>query len=57
MIESPRALQTSDMKEKVIVILDNEMVDTMLEIDKDIYGIYVILGKNEKKTCTLASAR
>ena len=49
MIEAPRALQTSDMKEKVIVILDNEMVDTMLEIDKDIYGIYVILGKNEKK--------
>ena len=40
---------TADMDEEGIVILENEMVDAMLEIDKDTYEKYVIHGKNIKK--------
>ena len=37
------------MDEEVIVILENEMVNKMLEIDKDVYEKYIIHGKNRKK--------
>ena len=37
MIDTPRVFLTADMDEEVIVILENEMVDAMLEIDKDVY--------------------
>ena len=36
------------MDEEVIVILENKMVYAMLEIDREIYGKYVIYGKNGK---------
>ena len=49
MIDAPGAFLTADMDEEVILILENEMVDAVLEIDKDIYGKYVIHGKNGKK--------
>ena len=32
----------------MVVTLENEMVDAMLEIDREIYGKYVIYDKNEK---------
>ena len=56
-IYAPRAFLTSDMDEEMIVILYNEMVDTMLEIDRRIYEKYVIYGENGKNTCTFASTR
>ena len=33
----------------MIVILEKKMVDAMLEIDKEIYGEYVIYGEKGKK--------
>ena len=36
------------MEKGVILILENEMVDVMLEIDREIYGKYVIYRKNKK---------
>ena len=47
----------TDMEKEVIVILENEMVDTMLEIYREIYGEYVIYTKNGKNTYMFASAR
>ena len=49
MIDAPGSFLTADMDEEVIVILDNNMVDAVLEIDRKIYGKYVIYGGNEKK--------
>ena len=48
-IDSPGAFLTADTDKEVIFILENEMVKAMLEIDKDLYGKYVIHVKNEKK--------
>ena len=56
-IDAPGAFLTSDIDKEVIVILENEMVYTMLEIDKDLYRKYVIHGKNGKNTCKSASER
>ena len=56
-INTPVVLLMDGMDEEVIAILENEMVDAMLEIDRKIYGKYIIYGKNEKNTCTFASAR
>ena len=47
--DSRRAFLTADMDEEVIVISENKMVDAMLEIDRKIYGKYVIYGGNVKK--------
>ena len=33
----------------MILILENDMVDSILEIDREIYGKCVIYGKNGKK--------
>ena len=49
MIDAPGAFLTADMDEEVIVILENEIVDAMLEIDKDVYEKYVKHGNNDKK--------
>ena len=38
-----------DDKEEIIVILQNEMVETMLDIDRDAYEQYVVEGKNGKQ--------
>ena len=57
MIDELGAFLISDMEKEVIVILENEMVDAMLEIDKDVSEKYVIHGKKEKNTCTSALAR
>ena len=48
-IETPGAFLTADMDKEVIVILENEMVNAMLETDKEVYRKYVIHGKNKKK--------
>ena len=56
-IDAPGSFLTADIDKEVIVILENEMVDVMLEIDKDVYEKYVIHGKNQKNTCTSASAK
>ena len=45
-IETLGSLLTSNMDKEVIVILENDMVDTMFEIDRKIYGKYVIYGEN-----------
>ena len=39
-IDAPGAFLTADMDEEVMVVLENEMVDAMLEIDRKIYGKY-----------------
>ena len=49
MIDAPGEFLTADTEKEVIVILENEMVEAMLEIDKDVYKKYIIHGKNEKK--------
>ena len=36
-IYAPGAFLTADMDKDVIMILENEMVDTMLEIDSNLY--------------------
>ena len=43
-IDAPGAFLTANMDEEVIVNIKNKMVDAMLEIDKEIYGKYVIYG-------------
>ena len=55
-IDAPGAFLTADMDEEVKLILENEMVDAMLEIDRKICEKYVIYGKL-KNTCTFASAK
>ena len=37
------------MDKEVVVILENEMVNAMLEIDKNVYGKYVIHGNSGGK--------
>ena len=49
MIDAPGAFPTAEMDEEVIVILEKKTVDAMLEIDREIYGKYVIYGENEEK--------
>ena len=56
-IDAPGAFLTFDMDEKVIVILENEMINAMLDMDKDVNRKYIIHGKKGKKQCTPASAR
>ena len=56
-IDAPGAFMTEDMEEEAVVILEDEIVNAILEIDKDVYERYVIHGKNEKNTYTSASAR
>ena len=56
-IYAPGALLTADMDKDVIMILENEMVDTMIEIDSNLYKKYIIYGKIERSTCMFASAR
>ena len=51
------AFLMADIDKVVTVILENDMVDMMLEIDRKIYGKYVIYGETEKHTCTFASVR
>ena len=48
-IDAPGAFLPDDIDKYVIVILENEMVDAMLDIDKDVYGKCVIHGKNGEK--------
>ena len=48
-IDAPGAFLIADMDKEVIVILENEMVDAMLEIDKETYRKYVIHRKNGEK--------
>ena len=48
-IDAPGSFLTADMVEEVLVILENEMVNAMLEVYKEIYGKYVIHGKNKEK--------
>ena len=57
MIDAPGAFLTAHMDKEVIVILENDMVDAMLEIDRKIYGKYVIYGEDDKNTCMFSSAR
>ena len=52
MIDAPGSFLPAEMDEEVVFILENEIVDSMLEIYKDVYGKYVIHGKNRKNTCT-----
>ena len=56
-MDAPGAFLTTDMDKELIIILENEMVNVMLEIDKEVYSKYVINRKNEKNACTFASAR
>ena len=42
------AFLMADIDKVVTVILENDMVDMMLEIDRKIYGKYVIYGENGK---------
>ena len=56
-INTPGSFLTADMDEEVIVILENEMVNAMLEIDKEIYGKYVIHVRHGENTCTFTLAR
>ena len=56
-IDAPGAFLMADMDEEVMVILENEMVDAIFEIDKEIYGKYFICEKKGEKTCTFASAK
>ena len=56
-IGAPGAFLTADMDKEVIVILENEMVDAMLEIDKEIYRKMLYTERTEKNTCMFASAR
>ena len=37
-IDAPGAFLTADMDKEVILILENEMVDVMLEIDREYMG-------------------
>ena len=48
-INTAGALLMADIDKEVTVILENEMVDAMLEIDRNIYEKYVIYGENGKK--------
>ena len=48
-IDVPGAFLAADMGKEVIAILEKEMVNVMLETDKEIYGKYVIHGKTKKK--------
>ena len=48
-IDAPGAFLKTEMDKEVIIILENEMVDAMLEIDKEIYRKYVIHRKNKEK--------
>ena len=48
-IDTPGAFLTADTDKGVIVILEKKMVDAMLEIDRNIYGKYVICGGNGEK--------
>ena len=48
-IDAPGAFLKADMDEEVIIIIENEMVDAMLEINKEIYRKYVIHRKNKEK--------
>ena len=48
-IDTPGAFLTTYMDKEVIVILEDEMFDTMLEINKNVYRKYAIHGKNGKK--------
>ena len=43
-IYAPEAFLTSDMDEDVVVLLENDMVDVMLDIDRKIYQKHVIYG-------------
>ena len=47
-IDVSRAFLTADMDKEVMIILENETVDAMLEIDKEIYGKYIRYGRNGK---------
>ena len=49
MIEATGAFLTADMDKEVIVILENEIIDVMLEIEKDVYRKYFLHVKNGKK--------
>ena len=49
MIDSSGAFLESYIDKVVIVILEKDMVDTMIEIDRKIYEKYVIYRENGKK--------
>ena len=52
MIDAPGTFLEADMDEELIAILENKMVNAMLEIDKKIYGKYVIYrGKKYMYVC------
>ena len=57
MIDAPGAFLTAGMDEEVVIILENEMVDAILEIDRKIYGKCVIYWGNGENICTFTSAR
>ena len=57
MIDAPGTFLTADINKQVVVILEKKLVNAMLQIYKEVYEKYVICGKNEKNTCTSASAR
>ena len=46
MIEATGAFLTADMDKEVIVILENEIIDVMLEIEKDVFRKYFLHVKN-----------
>ena len=56
-IDAPGSFLTADIDEEVILILENKMVDAMLEIDREIYGNYVIYAENEKNTHVCSSQK
>ena len=49
-IDAPGELLTIEQDEEVIVIIENDMVYSMLDINAELYCKYVIIGKNSKKT-------
>ena len=46
-INAPGVFLAADMEKEVIVVLEKNMVDAMLEINRKIYGKYIIYRENK----------